>query len=120
MKDPEQLHYIVNHVFLPPKLPQECDESPENYSALCRTIFECASKYRRFIAEDVQPLWDKVLKMLDSLCTLEREGFSREEVENRILRLDCDGRQSQYIEPYSQFTNQQIFLPYLSASKMPA
>ncbi|KAK7040132.1 hypothetical protein VNI00_009938 [Paramarasmius palmivorus] len=91
MEDLEQLHYIVNHVFLPPKLPQECDESAENYSALCRTIFECARKYRRFIAEDEQPLWDTVVKMLEGLCTLETaEGFSQEEVQNQMLDLKCD------------------------------
>ncbi|KAI3609463.1 hypothetical protein WG66_001304, partial [Moniliophthora roreri] len=68
MADSNLLSYIINHVFLPPKLPQSCDESAENYAGLCRVILRCAQEYREKVPEEERPRWDPVVKMLDNLC----------------------------------------------------
>ncbi|ESK82057.1 hypothetical protein Moror_13419 [Moniliophthora roreri MCA 2997] len=89
MADSNLLSYIINHVFLPPKLPQSCDESAENYAGLCRVILRCAQEYREKVPEEERPRWDPVVKMLDNLCLLESEGgFSKEKVGSCIFRMN--------------------------------
>ncbi|KAK7442560.1 hypothetical protein VKT23_016158 [Stygiomarasmius scandens] len=40
-----ELQYIVNHVFMPPKLPEKDDYTIENEHALCKSILDSANRY---------------------------------------------------------------------------
>jgi len=41
--------YLINHIFLPPKLPQEDDLSFEYESAMLDTVIDCLSKFKGHI-----------------------------------------------------------------------
>ena len=45
MDELNTLLYILNHVFLPPKLPQKDDSGSNNDTSLCRFVCEAARKF---------------------------------------------------------------------------
>ncbi|KAF8326324.1 uncharacterized protein EI90DRAFT_3281699 [Cantharellus anzutake] len=62
------LDFVINHVFMPPKLPQEADESPERIDFLLSTIRKSMKLYKQqHAAPEHQALWDSLLKMVDTL-----------------------------------------------------
>ncbi|PBL01452.1 hypothetical protein ARMGADRAFT_1073734 [Armillaria gallica] len=67
MDDPV-LTYIVNHVFMPPALPQADDRNISQDAALCHAILDCARRYRSHLLNDVHKLrkWDAIIKMLQN------------------------------------------------------
>ncbi|KAK7056950.1 hypothetical protein VNI00_002668 [Paramarasmius palmivorus] len=83
------LDYIINHVFLPLKLPQKSDESADNYAALCRVIAQCSEQYRERVPDHEKPIWDPIVKMLNTLCALEADdGLTKGKVWNHILQMN--------------------------------
>ncbi|KAK7053180.1 hypothetical protein VNI00_003799 [Paramarasmius palmivorus] len=91
MADSHHLPYVINHVFLPPKLPQHSDESAENYTGLCRTILHCAEEYSRNVANNERVRWSSIVRMLKRLCFLEAPGgFMKENVEACLLKMKQD------------------------------
>ena len=86
------LDYIINHVFLPLKLPQKSDESADNYAALCRVIAQCSEQYRERVPDHEKPIWDPIVKMLNTLCALEADdGLTKGKVWNHILQMNVGG-----------------------------
>ncbi|KAK0245418.1 hypothetical protein EDD85DRAFT_17035 [Armillaria nabsnona] len=67
MDDPV-LTYIVNHVFMPPALPQADDRNISQDAALCHAVLDCAHRYRSHLLNDVHKLrkWDAIIKMLQN------------------------------------------------------
>jgi hypothetical protein len=45
MKAPDNLTYLIHHIFLPPKVPTESDYSPEHERFLLGTILESLGAY---------------------------------------------------------------------------
>ncbi len=70
MNDPKSLTYIINHVFMPPKLPQANDDSAENDEALCTTAFRCAEEYVAHLPTEKLPAWRSVVSMLSRIREL--------------------------------------------------
>ncbi|THU98858.1 hypothetical protein K435DRAFT_659994 [Dendrothele bispora CBS 962.96] len=78
------LEYIVNHVFLPPKLPQKDDYTIANEEYLCKIVHQSASKYFRSqnIAQDKVAMWKAIIDMLDNLMKCHaQEGLTAEGIE---------------------------------------
>ncbi len=50
--DNSVLTYIVNHVFMPPVLPQEDDRDISNDAALCHAVLDCARRYQLHLLDD--------------------------------------------------------------------
>ncbi|KAF8244797.1 hypothetical protein K440DRAFT_665544 [Wilcoxina mikolae CBS 423.85] len=70
------LTYIINHVFLPPKLPQQSDNDAEDGNiSLLKTVLQAAEAYRNRMVfstsatDDRQ--WKSVIQMLTTMCALE-------------------------------------------------
>jgi hypothetical protein len=61
------LHSVVEHVFLPPKLPQvhpgDWTEWKTN-EALCDILIRAAQDFRQSLAPSHRPLWMKMIKMM--------------------------------------------------------
>jgi hypothetical protein len=81
--DPSQsLRYIINHVFLPPKLPQEDDSHVKNDYAL---IEECEGALRSFQAQ-ISPnehwRWAACTRMLSKM--LEMRDVSGDTISGKI------------------------------------
>ncbi|KAG2039123.1 hypothetical protein BDR03DRAFT_1090824 [Suillus americanus] len=83
--DQSSLEYIINHVFLPLKLPQGSDHSFENELALSQAVFDAALVFSDELLPDEQWLWTSSLKMLRNLKDSVRfSTMSTEEVESQI------------------------------------
>ena len=85
----EELDYIINHVFVPPKLPQECDDDRD--VALCRMAYEAAVQFPEYLAECHRPQWGVVTRMLENLLGTTRL-FSEVEQASKIVNLQVGGR----------------------------
>ncbi|KAG2116403.1 hypothetical protein DEU56DRAFT_895858 [Suillus clintonianus] len=65
--DQSSLEYIVNHVFLPLKLPQRSDHFLENELALSQAVFDAALAFSDQLPSHKLPLWTSSLTMLRNL-----------------------------------------------------
>ncbi|KAI0920155.1 hypothetical protein AcV5_009969 [Taiwanofungus camphoratus] len=63
----EHLHYIVTHVFLPPKLPQKDDQKISMDWMLCDTTYQHAIKFQRHLHADEATRWAPIVRMLRCL-----------------------------------------------------
>jgi len=61
------MEYIVNHVFLPPKLPQLCDTTPEVEVALTKLLHDALNEFIGLLPEEVQHEWIALPHMLSIL-----------------------------------------------------
>ena len=59
--------YTLNHVFLPPKLPQEDDAKASRDVALCRFVYNASCKFTNFLSQLQQQQWSIVSQMLKTL-----------------------------------------------------
>lgn len=89
-----ELEYAMNHVFLPPKLPQEHDPGPQaslGDIALCRLAYEAAVQFPQYLPASHQTQWDVVIKMLKSLLDTTR-FFGKEDHISKIAKLRVGGQ----------------------------
>jgi hypothetical protein len=90
--DRSGLEYIINHVFLPLKLPQGSDHSVDNELALSQAVFDAALIFSDGLLSDEQWLWTTSLKMLRNLKDSVRfSTMSTNEVEYQINTMDNEG-----------------------------
>lgn len=97
MDDPKRLRYIMNHIFMPPKLPQANDDSAENDEALCVTAYRCAVQYVIHLPTEKLPSWRRIIRMLSSIRELyiahNVDVFDTKTVK-RLLRIMIPGGKS--------------------------
>jgi hypothetical protein len=106
MAEPIPLRYIVNHVFLPPNLPQK-DDQPESYYAndhdLALLILRCASEfYEEAARSDVElsVRWKPILKMLENFAHLnDAEPFTADDLQDRLISLSDGGTCQNFFFP---------------------
>ncbi|KAI9450186.1 hypothetical protein BJY52DRAFT_1126070 [Lactarius psammicola] len=68
--DSEVLHSVVNHVFLPPKLPQKAptDEAERGTNvALCHILIQAAQAFSQCLPPPQQLSWAHMIKMIESM-----------------------------------------------------
>lgn len=63
------LHYAVTHVFLPVKLPDTNDYTPENDFLLARAVCSVARAYSSLVSASEQSHWHRISKMLGNFQT---------------------------------------------------
>ena len=67
--------FIINHVFLPPKLPQSDDSNTKHEKFLLKTTFNALVKFRIFIADDQRRVVDCASEMIRNFeLTLDASG----------------------------------------------
>jgi hypothetical protein len=83
------LSFLVNHIFLPPKLPQRSDGSTEENRILLDFVVDCARTYEEGVGH---PQWAVVTKMLENLQWLKRNGsISGNNLKSRIREMKDQG-----------------------------
>jgi len=83
--DQSSLIYIINHVFLPLKLPQGNDHSLENDLALSQAVVDAALDYMYQLPSDKQLSWMSSVKMLRNLeDSIRFNVLSANEIESQI------------------------------------
>ncbi|KAG2137462.1 hypothetical protein DEU56DRAFT_736802 [Suillus clintonianus] len=87
--DQSSLQYLINHVFLPLKLPQRSNHSLENELALSQAVFDAALAFSDQLPSDEFLLWTSSLKMLRNLKdSIRFSVMSAKEVESQINAMD--------------------------------
>jgi hypothetical protein len=71
----EDLLYVLNHVFLPPKLPQKDDNDTDTDRdvVLCHLVSSASREFATFLPQPQQKKWSIVTEMLKNL--LESTGL---------------------------------------------
>ncbi|KAK2793814.1 hypothetical protein FQN51_001032 [Onygenales sp. PD_10] len=64
------LSYVIDHVFLPPKLPQKDDYTFENSKGLIKTCLRALKKFQSFLAPEVHPKWTTLVAMLQGMLDM--------------------------------------------------
>ena len=94
--DPSRLNYLIHHVFLPPKLPQEDDSSPAMDSLLAEYCLSALKSFQdlRVLHEPGSPCWQSCIHMVDKVVRL-RSGsgaFLSKELSKELTSLRHTGR----------------------------
>ena len=68
--DPDSniLRSVIEHVFMPPRLPQEEPEEQMGRKinvALCDNLIEAAQLFRQYLPSSKSPLWMRMIKMME-------------------------------------------------------
>jgi len=66
--DSDILHSVIEHVFLPPRLPQAGPSEEMEHKtnvALCNSLVEAARDFLQNVTSSQRPLWTHVIKMME-------------------------------------------------------
>ncbi|KAF8962069.1 hypothetical protein BDZ97DRAFT_1759482 [Flammula alnicola] len=92
----EDLIYVLNHVFLPPKLPQKDDNDTDHDVALCRFAYNASLEFAGFLSQCQQGQWSIVSRMLNNLLKTTR-SLEKDVLATNILGLG-DGEAPRYYD----------------------
>ncbi|CZR70242.1 uncharacterized protein PAC_20143 [Phialocephala subalpina] len=68
--DEGTFHYLINHVFLPPKLPQQDDTNPLHEKTLLETVSTALQRFRSYFQTGERPELDRCIRMTNALIYL--------------------------------------------------
>jgi hypothetical protein len=88
----KDLNYIINHVFLPPKLPQKNDSNDTKSASLIEELLAALRSFQALIPEQKRSEWTPCIKMVGNMLELRNhfEGLAVEKVQI-TLRNMIDG-----------------------------
>ena len=66
----DELNYIINHVFLPPKLPQKDDSDNLMNVALIEKVINALKSFKDHVPEQEGPGWNSCIKMANHMIEL--------------------------------------------------
>lgn len=91
---PDNLKFIINHVFLPPKLPQAMEEHTETKnSALLKLLQRVAETYHRNTTGSEKLQWNPIIQMLTTLCSLENgSSLPAQSFRDAVVRMRTGGK----------------------------
>ncbi|KAG8782633.1 hypothetical protein FRC15_006645 [Serendipita sp. 397] len=97
----DELGYIINHVFMPPKLPQEHDPEPaKKDSALLKAIDQAARSFCEVVStidtsKNTKDTWITLQRMVSTMMHLHLHGsFSRAQLQTALNQMDVNGEHS--------------------------
>ena len=99
------LRSIIEHVFMPPKLPQEDPEGEMERNinvALCDNLIEAAQHFRYYLSSSQFPLWTRMIKMMESVRCAATSRFEEAGLQRILSDIDIGGT-SIYLALYSAF-----------------
>lgn len=93
------LKYIIDHLFLPPELPQEHDkDNRRKESVLIEVVEQTATRFATLLptlidgAPDYLKVWETVLKMLKSTYLIYTEGYiDRNKLQIALEEMEVNG-----------------------------
>lgn len=89
---PKNLEFIINHVFLPPKLPDKADENfEEKDSALLGLVLGTAKAYQKQLPGPY-PRWNSCVRMLSTMSDLQNgKSLAKAKLSNAIRNMGAGG-----------------------------
>ncbi|KAK0465643.1 hypothetical protein IW261DRAFT_1160704 [Armillaria novae-zelandiae] len=90
---------IVNHVFMPPVLPQADDRDLSHDAALCRAVLDCARRYQSHLLNDAhKSRWDVIIKMLQNFEATLSDTLASAKVDRQLSSMDIGDTLVFYID----------------------
>ena len=93
------LYSVIQHVFMPPKLPQEDpgeDTEQKTNVALCNNLIEAAQKFLQSLPASESPLWIRMIKTLELVRLAATVPFNGADLQ-RVLSYMTIGGTSTYL-----------------------
>lgn len=122
--DSKVLRSVIEHVFVPPKLPQKDpgqEIGQETNVALCDNLIEAAQDFLKNISSSQTHLWECILKMMGLIRRAVKDPFKEADLQRTLSRMAIGGA---FISlalrfPFGSITFYQMYLLYISVHKMP-
>ena len=76
--DIDTLKYLINHIFLPLRLPQSEDQDIDNDLAICDRVMACGRNFQQLLPARRTSAWDLILMMIKRLRDLLSTGALNE------------------------------------------
>ena len=96
--DSDVLRSVIEHVFMPPKLPQKHPgkETERRINiALCNSLIEAAQDFLKIIPSSESPLWMHMIKMMESVCRAQNAPFQTVELQGVLSDMALGGTHTQ-------------------------
>lgn len=92
------LRFAINHVALPPRLPQEQESDFDSLEAkLTGQVTEVIEEYRQHLGPNHQDFWMKMKEMM-SLWVAMQQNFDEKKLEQVLMSIKCRGEYTAYIQ----------------------
>jgi hypothetical protein len=88
------LHSVVEHVFLPPKLPQEAqsdDAERGTNVALCRLLIDAAAAFRQYLSPSQELVWASMENMIEYILRAASSPLPEANLAGILAELDING-----------------------------
>jgi hypothetical protein len=88
------LRSVVEHVFLPPKLPQEAqsdDAERRTNVALCHILIDAAAAFRQYLSPPQELVWARIEKMIEYILQAASSPLIEAELEGVLAGLVVNG-----------------------------
>jgi hypothetical protein len=96
------LRSIVEHVFMPPQLPQEDPGEQieqEMNVALCGNLIEAAGEFLKYLPSEQSPLWKRMIKMMELARLAASVPFGEANIQSTLSDMAIEGLS--IISPFS-------------------
>jgi hypothetical protein len=83
--DPDILRSVIDHVFLPPKLPQAAPTEEAEHKmnmTLCNSLVEAAQLFCQNVPSSQRPLWMQMINMMELARRAARVPFGEADLQN--------------------------------------
>ncbi|KAH9164496.1 hypothetical protein EDB89DRAFT_2077996 [Lactarius sanguifluus] len=81
------LRSVVEHVFLPPKLPQAEEAEVGTNVALCHILIHVAAAFHQYLPSSKEPVWTRMQKMMGSIYRIAKAPLVEAELEEALADL---------------------------------
>jgi len=88
------LRLVIDHVFMPPKLPQEYPgkrKERKTNVALCNSLIEAAQDFLQFLPPSEGPLWMQMIKMIELARRAAKAPFNKVDLQRVLSDMDIGG-----------------------------
>ena len=99
------LHYFINHVFLPPKLPQKDDNEASKSAGLILELLAVLKSFQNLSKESKNSEWTPVVEMAETMLRVRDSfgGLLAKELETKLDNLREGGTAKWTHEAKSRF-----------------
>src|SRR5438445_595235 len=90
----EILHLVIDHVFVPPKLPQKYPGRRKEQKmnvALCNSLIEAAQDFLQFLPPSEGPVWMQMIKVMELACRAAKSPFNEVDLQRVLSDMGIGG-----------------------------
>jgi len=91
----ENLRLVIDHVFMPPKLPRVHpgrQKEQKTNVALCNSLIEAAQDFFQFLPPSEGPLWMQMIKMMELARCAAKSPFNEVDLQRVLSDMGIGGK----------------------------